>query len=702
MSLISLQELSDHAVYADLEAFCGGKGGARGRCKSGSAAEADHLAKKAEAVAVKARKMAGLAQQAQAKAAAAGAKVAGPGKKPAAVKPAGPGRKPATPKPAGKPRGTAPKVNAAAIPAQPAAVQSLAARGVAAVQGAMAKLPPIPDNVKAVATGLVTHWLNKAADALVARLTGVATPAPGAGPAPAAPVAPTSGGVGKVAAVVGGAVAAGTAAVAAGAAGSAAAAVARTAISAVVHAAVGAGSGAMTGAGIGAFAGPIGAVVGTALGGTVGAITGAGVFLSKTLGSLFGGKHAEPLQPLTPQSALALTLAPLAALPAPASMQGVTPEAIAAVKAQLPELLQDLFSQWDEAAEKLYGGTTVSMRSYAERWSDEAMYGELVRFCGGHGGKPGVCEGGHGKEPAKPKPTLKESLDAYQKAGVVGKAGIGLGLTKDAVVGALGKAGAAIMARLPAQMQVAILTTIDGAKSIVHSLEHYPEAAFKGIQKTALDLARARGLNEEQVGRLQTVLKTADAVAANVTNIPIVHHLVESMELLSGGAAFAAAKVGYYTPVASLAHIGYSSAMIAGAAVQATAMRVVGAITGRVRSSTVALGAGHAERFAAATSDDHMADATLVADAMQAHQWSPWYEAMLYAALDFTHYNIAQAVQLANQGFTANPQPVHAPGSLGAALQQIGQTDQPPAKHSEQFREDFQRYSELCRFQRPG
>jgi hypothetical protein len=271
-------------------------------------------------------------------------------------------------------------------------------------------------------------------------------------------------------------------------------------------------------------------------------------------------------------------------------------------------------------------GTTFS--SFAERVAQPgaaAVYADLQAFCGGVGGKPGPCP------TTSPKGSYAGFLPPTPTAAQ--KAMSALDKAKGAMAGAAASVGQAIWSRLDPMHQEALGIVHGAGKYVVHLLEKPLNAAYHGVQGAALALAKKRGLSDAQVGRVAKVLAVADGVGRWTGNVPGVHMAVHALEVLGGPATMAVSKLGYYVPVASLAYVGYSGGMLAGSAV----IRAARGALKKVR--------GHAETFAAAGS---AADVGLICDALQAHQWSDWYEALLYAALDETQGNVPHAVAMAN------------------------------------------------------
>jgi hypothetical protein len=126
------------------------------------------------------------------------------------------------------------------------------------------------------------------------------------------------------------------------------------------------------------------------------------------------------------------------------------------------------------------------------------------------------------------------------------------------------------------------------AGSVVMAVEHHLNSPAKATQAMVDEIAKARGFDKEQQKSLRTTIRAIDAALANTINIPLVHQGLEEAgvpEALGGetiGAigTFLAAKVGYYTPVASAAYI-----LLSAVKNPLATMRAAKALIGKVKYS---------------------------------------------------------------------------------------------------------------------
>lgn len=245
-------------------------------------------------------------------------------------------------------------------------------------------------------------------------------------------------------------------------------------------------------------------------------------------------------------------------------------------------------------------------------------------------------EQGKGRDPAEAKRQAKKDRKAWNKADAGGKAVLVGEKLKTAMAGAAAKVTKPVWDKLPSPVQSGLAGIFHVGKFILHAMEAPLKAMRTGIQKGAIGLAKARGLDEHQVAKVARVLAAADVLSSWTGNIPGAHMAIHALELLGGLPAVAASKVGFYVPVASLAYVMHSTAMLTACGAIRGARKVLGLIKGKV-------------------SEGEEENAGLV-DALQEHEGDDWYEALLYAALDETEGDVDKAVQMANAGIEESPE----------------------------------------------
>lgn len=101
-------------------------------------------------------------------------------------------------------------------------------------------------------------------------------------------------------------------------------------------------------------------------------------------------------------------------------------------------------------------------------------------------------------------------------------------------------------------------------KAGVDKVEHALEGAYKAGQNAAKEVMKEQGMSAEHIETAGKLLGAVDGIAKWTVNIPVAHEAIHALTHIGGPIAFLGAKVGYYTPVASLAYVGASLAKAAG------------------------------------------------------------------------------------------------------------------------------------------
>lgn len=361
------------------------------------------------------------------------------------------------------------------------------------------------------------------------------------------------------------------------------------------------------------------------------------------------------------------------------------PEAVAGIARAAPEMAQRLRDLgMSDAARSLETRAAVLHRLSREADPTEGKLKSLVgttrfasqadpwvRYQGPDGGKgwknsstgeviyqehkPGSAGGaGEGKGPGKSKlgnRLAKARLWRQRKKWVLQKVLAPVGGATDPVAKVVKKFGQGWWNDLPEDARSHLKKTMAFAEAVEHKLQ----APYAIIQDTVKETLKDAGVKPARVHRISRYLATADAAAKWTVNIPAVHTTIEATALLGGPAAFLAAKVGYYLPVASAAYLGYRFGRDV---VEGNPFRTWKA------AWTVIKRHWHGHGHATQASTVRFATEALfgpgtvhaVNDALERHGDSDWFEALLYAALQRTGYDVGAAVRLAEQAAGAQPE----------------------------------------------
>jgi hypothetical protein len=126
----------------------------------------------------------------------------------------------------------------------------------------------------------------------------------------------------------------------------------------------------------------------------------------------------------------------------------------------------------------------------------------------------------------------------------------------DAVAYAAKKVGEAAWKALPAPVQKGVSTLY----KIVQKIEHGLEAVVRGSETMVRQVCKERGLSDKHAISAARWAGLVNMASRWSYNVPVVHTALEAAGWATGGAAFAAAKAGYYVPVGSLCYLAYSLA----------------------------------------------------------------------------------------------------------------------------------------------
>lgn len=144
------------------------------------------------------------------------------------------------------------------------------------------------------------------------------------------------------------------------------------------------------------------------------------------------------------------------------------------------------------------------------------------------------------------------------------------------VAGAAGALKTALGQKVWDKLPPSAQAVYTGLKAGIDKVEHALEVPYKAGNNAAKEVMRAQGMNENHVEAAGKMLGTADGVLRWSSNIPVAHEAIHLLTGIGGPVAFLGAKVGYYTPVASLAYVGASLAKAAVGDVGRAAGRIFG------------------------------------------------------------------------------------------------------------------------------
>lgn len=102
--------------------------------------------------------------------------------------------------------------------------------------------------------------------------------------------------------------------------------------------------------------------------------------------------------------------------------------------------------------------------------------------------------------------------------------------------------------------------SLTAIKAGVDKVEHFLEKPYKAGQNAAKEVMKEQGMRPEHIETAGKILGAVDGIARWSVNIPVAHEAIHALTHIGGPIAFLGAKVGYYTPVASLAYVGASLA----------------------------------------------------------------------------------------------------------------------------------------------
>lgn len=225
---------------------------------------------------------------------------------------------------------------------------------------------------------------------------------------------------------------------------------------------------------------------------------------------------------------------------------------------------------------------------------------------------------------------VKAAIDTGKAVAAGAKEAVGFGKLLTAVV------GRTAFDKLPRPMQKAVTLLYKGVKAVEHGLE-YP---YKMSQALAKEVARERGLDDKQVARVGKILGVIDGVT-RWTNWGPLHYVNHALEV-AAGPGMLISKASYYVPIGSLAYIAGSTATNPFATIRAART----AVKGQLQTHSMGL-------VANMTTDD----AHALVDAMEAHHWDDWYEALLYAAVDEHEGkgSLQQVIEMASTAYLNTP-----------------------------------------------
>lgn len=167
---------------------------------------------------------------------------------------------------------------------------------------------------------------------------------------------------------------------------------------------------------------------------------------------------------------------------------------------------------------------------------------------------------------------------------------------------------------------------------VVKAVEHKLMIGFHKAKEMAVEVAKERGLSQEQADRAGKIVGVVDQILTWTTTFPVVSAVTGNLAL---------GKVASFIPIASLAYI-------AGSAVRNpfAAIRAARNVIKRTLSKEEGV-AQHAE------SRVGRREATMVADAVRRSWGNERWFALLHAALDETQGDLKRSIALANQAQSA-------------------------------------------------
>jgi hypothetical protein len=243
--------------------------------------------------------------------------------------------------------------------------------------------------------------------------------------------------------------------------------------------------------------------------------------------------------------------------------------------------------------------------------------------------KPAAAKKNEGEGAAKQPP------DKAAKQHVVGRLLQTAAAMKTTAQDVAKRIGNAVWNKLSPRAQAALTRTYKLAKAV----EYKAMLGFHTARKLAVEAARERSLPDTYVDRVGKVLTVVDLTLAWTVNFPATVAVTGSLT---------AGKVASWVPVASLAYLGMSTAKNPFATLRA-AKRVLLSQDGQT---------SHMGFEGEWVDDTGMDEIGRLLACYQKHQVDPWWEALLYAAIDQTH-DMAKAIRAADEAIKRCPKEPH-------------------------------------------
>jgi hypothetical protein len=95
----------------------------------------------------------------------------------------------------------------------------------------------------------------------------------------------------------------------------------------------------------------------------------------------------------------------------------------------------------------------------------------------------------------------------------------------------------------------------------------------------------------------------------------------------------------------------------------------------------------------------NITDSVLLADALEEHDYSDWYSAILHTALEETKGEVRKAIEVANAVYKENPEDTSSPSEDDAqkVFGKILEKMDDPVRNAAKAREEYEKYRSILR-----